>query len=91
MLPGCFDVKLLLAIELSLFWPCSRGAVVDQAATEIDSGYHHIVVGIRSGRGCGLEVYDYVAHSTSVCLPGKYEVYALEVTGTVPCDTVVRV
>ena len=90
MLPGCFDVQLL-PTEPPLFRFGSHWAVVGEAATDIDSGYHHIVVGIRSGRGCGLGVYDYVAHSTLVCLPGKYVVYALEVTGTGPCDTVVRV
>ena len=90
MLTGCFDVQLL-PTEPPLFRFSSHGAAVGKTATDIDSGYHHIVVGICSGRGCRLGVYDYVAHFTLVCLPGKYVVYALEVTGTIPCDIVVLV
>lgn len=74
----CYSALHLLYTELLLLLSFgSHGMDVGEAAIGVDSGHHNIVVRVSFGRGCGLEVYDYVAHINSVCLLGKYGVYAL--------------
>ena len=70
---------------------CFGLARTTRLCTEVDSGYHHVVVRVRFSRECGLGVYNHVAYSTSVCLPCEYVVYAFDVARAVPCDTVVCV
>ena len=64
--PGCVGTfrphvavlfrRALLPNESPLLRFSSRGTVVGEATSEVDSDYYHIVVRIHFGRGCGLGV-----------------------------------
>ena len=73
------------------YFGLARTARLGDSATEVDSGYCHVVVRVHFSRECGLAVYNHVAYSASMCLPREYVVDAFEVARAVRCDIVVCV
>lgn len=84
-------VHQLVSAELLLFRDGLYRVVVGQAASEVDSCNHHVVVGVRLRRMCKLRVYCDILHSTSMCLPREHIVDTLEFVRAGSSDPVVDV